>query len=415
MKLRKPDYYDRFHCIAGACKDSCCIGWEIDVDTDRMEAYSNVSGELGERLKQCIDWENGHFILQGNEERCPFLNGENLCDLIIGLGEESLCEICREHPRYYEWYANLTEAGVGLCCEEAARLVLECEAPAGFVVEEISENGRSEDEPSMPGLPDVDMSGEEESIEETTGDDAETLEVLMNARETAYKILQNRAISIWARLELFLTYVDELQDGIDFGNLNEIEESAEYYRNLKPEDEDGCKTELVIEEADGFEAESDTNTQAVLCEMIQVCRELEPIDESWPETLGELEELLDSCEHFEMLEAKMEQEYAERDYEYEHLAVYFVYRYFMKCRRDGDLYSKGLLAVFFVYLVHLLDVLVYAKTGTLSKMDRGRNAKNCSKEIEYSEENLAQLAEMFWERETVSLECFRSLLLYKSR
>ena len=149
--------------------------------------------------------------------------------------------------------------------------------------------------------------------------------------------------------------------------------------------------------------------------MIQVCWELEPIDESWPETLGELEELLDSCEHFEMLEAKMEQEYAERDYEYEHLAVYFVYRYFMKCRRDGDLYSKGLLAVFFVYLVHLLDVLVYAKTGTLSKMDRGRNAKNCSKEIEYSEENLAQLAEMFWERETVSLECFRSLLLYKSR
>ena len=401
MKLRKPDYFDRFKCIAGACKDSCCIGWEIDVDAECLEEYSNATGELGERLKRCIDWEERHFILQGKEERCPFLNCENLCDLIIGLGEESLCEICREHPRYYEWYENLTEAGVGLCCEEAARLVLECEAPARFVVEEISENRRSEDEPSMPGVLDADTSGEEESTEETTGDDAETLEVLMNARETAYKILQNRAISIWARLELFLTYVDELQDGIDFGNLNEIEESAEHDQKLAEYKKD--------------ENKSDGDSLRMLRGMIQVCRELEPIDEAWPKTLDELEELLDSCEHFEMLEAKMEQEYAERDYEYEHLAVYFVYRYFMKCRRDGDLYSKGLLAVFFVYLVHLLDVLVYAKTGTLSKMDRGQNAKNCSKEIEYSEENLAQLAEMFWERETVSLECFRSLLLYKSR
>ena len=188
MKLRKPDYYDRFKCIAGACKDSCCIGWEIDVDEERLEEYRNVTGELGERLKQCIDWEEGHFILQGKEERCPFLNRENLCDLIIGLGEESLCEICREHPRYYEWYEGLTEVGVGLCCEEASRLVLECEEPAGFVVEELAE--------------------EPENTEDNE-DDAETLEVLMNARETAYMILQNRERSIWERLERFLTYVEE--------------------------------------------------------------------------------------------------------------------------------------------------------------------------------------------------------------
>ena len=134
--IRKPDYFDRFRCIAGACSDSCCIGWEIDVDEERRVCYRNVDGELGERLKNCIDWEEGHFILQGKEERCPFLNKENLCDLIIGLGEESLCDICREHPRYYEWYDDLTEAGVGLCCEAAAKLILESEAAATFVVEE---------------------------------------------------------------------------------------------------------------------------------------------------------------------------------------------------------------------------------------------------------------------------------------
>ena len=400
MKLRKPDYYDRFKCIAGACKDSCCIGWEIDVDEERLEEYRNVTGELGERLKQCIDWEEGHFILQGKEERCPFLNRENLCDLIIGLGEESLCEICREHPRYYEWYEGLTEVGVGLCCEEAARLVLECEEPVGFVVEELAE--------------------EPENTEDNE-DDAETLEVLMNARETAYMILQNRERSIWERLERFLTYVEELQDGIEFGNLDEIEESAEYYDSLEfqgedyEEDalEDECGTGCDSEQVEDSEDIADAGALKVLHAMIQVCRELEPIDESWPKTLDELETLLDSGETFKTMVSQMGHQYSERDYEYEHLAVYLVYRYFMKCRNDSDLYSKGLLAVFFVCLVHLLDVLVYAKTGTLTKMDRAMNAKCCSKEIEYSEDNLAKLADIFWERDSVSADAFRSLLLYK--
>ena len=87
----------------------------------------------------------------------------------------------------------------------------------------------------------------------------------------------------------------------------------------------------------------------------------------------------------------------ERNYEYEHLAVYFVYRYFMKCRTDGDVYSKGCLAVFCILLIRILDIANYIKTGCLCKEDRVQNAKNCSKEIEYSEENLALLAEMFWE------------------
>ena len=50
MIIRKPDYYDRFHCIAGACSDSCCIGWEIDVDEERREQYRKETGEIGQRL-----------------------------------------------------------------------------------------------------------------------------------------------------------------------------------------------------------------------------------------------------------------------------------------------------------------------------------------------------------------------------
>ena len=120
-----PDYYPLFHCIAGRCRHNCCIGWEIDVDGDSLAAYDQIGGEMGERLHKCIDrsGEMPHFLL-GEQERCPFLNGKNLCDLILYGGEDMLCQICTDHPRYRSFFSERTEIGVGLCCEEAARLIL---------------------------------------------------------------------------------------------------------------------------------------------------------------------------------------------------------------------------------------------------------------------------------------------------
>ena len=43
MRLRVPYYYKEFKCIAGACKDSCCVGWEIDIDEDTFSYYRVVS------------------------------------------------------------------------------------------------------------------------------------------------------------------------------------------------------------------------------------------------------------------------------------------------------------------------------------------------------------------------------------
>ncbi len=120
-----PDYYPLFHCIAGRCRHNCCIGWEIDVDEDSLAAYDRIGGEMGERLRRDIDrsGETPHFILS-EQERCPFLNGQNLCDLILYGGEDMLCQICTDHPRYRSFFSERTEIGVGLCCEEAARLIL---------------------------------------------------------------------------------------------------------------------------------------------------------------------------------------------------------------------------------------------------------------------------------------------------
>ena len=145
MQNAYPDYYPLFHCIADRCRHNCCIGWEIDVDGDSLAAYDQIGGEMGERLHKCIDrsGEMPHFLL-GEQERCPFLNGKNLCDLILYGGEGMLCQICTDHPRYYEWFSDGREDGLGLCCEAAAELILaQTGAPAFDVTEAdgVSETG----------------------------------------------------------------------------------------------------------------------------------------------------------------------------------------------------------------------------------------------------------------------------------
>lgn len=128
-----PDYYKDFKCIAGRCQNSCCIGWEIDIDPDTAAYYASVPGAFGERLQKHISRDGvPHFIL-GEKERCPFLNTENLCDIILTLGEEHLCGICTDHPRFRNELPGRMETGLGLCCEEAARLILTQKEPVRLV------------------------------------------------------------------------------------------------------------------------------------------------------------------------------------------------------------------------------------------------------------------------------------------
>lgn len=143
MQKVYPDYYKEFRCIAGECKNSCCIGWEIDIDEESLVRFKKAGGAFGERLRGNISYdETPHFIL-GENERCPFLNGDNLCDMILELGEDSLCGICREHPRFYNELPGRIEAGLGMCCEEAARIILGREKKTAL---EISGEAEADDE-----------------------------------------------------------------------------------------------------------------------------------------------------------------------------------------------------------------------------------------------------------------------------
>lgn len=126
MKYYAPIYYNKFKCIADKCNDCCCIGWEIDIDSDTLKKYSTATGSIGEKLRDnIIVSEDGSDCFKlTNTERCPFLNENNLCELILTAGEDMLCEICHIHPRFVNVLPDHYEIGLGLCCEEAARIIL---------------------------------------------------------------------------------------------------------------------------------------------------------------------------------------------------------------------------------------------------------------------------------------------------
>ena len=124
VKLTVPSYYDKFRCIADKCRHSCCIGWEIDIDEETMELYDTLEGEFGDKIRANIEGEAPHFKLN-EQERCPFLKKDGFCEIICELGEDALCDICYLHPRFQNDYETFTETGLGMCCEEAARIILD--------------------------------------------------------------------------------------------------------------------------------------------------------------------------------------------------------------------------------------------------------------------------------------------------
>ncbi len=133
MKLYAPKYYKDFKCIADKCRHSCCVGWEIDVDEKALSRYDSLNQGYSAEIKNSIVRDDTpHFRLTDND-RCPHLDAMGLCRIISLLGEDYLCDICREHPRFYNDTPYAKEVGVGLSCEEAARLILSSDNYCDFI------------------------------------------------------------------------------------------------------------------------------------------------------------------------------------------------------------------------------------------------------------------------------------------
>ena len=187
MKITKPTYFDTFRCIAGACTDSCCKEWDVQVDDDAAAFYRALPGSLGDRLRQVLKDDDGETVMTIIDRRCPMWRDDGLCRIQAELGHDALCKTCREFPRLTHDYGDFIEYGLELSCPEAARIILS--SPADFITEEI------------PG-------GEIEY-------DEEAMEVLLRTRQTARNILADSSRPVGQTLALLLLYGYQAQDELD--------------------------------------------------------------------------------------------------------------------------------------------------------------------------------------------------------
>ena len=148
MKLYAPEYYKKFKCIADRCPHSCCVGWEIDIDAVTLKKYKSLTAGYGAVIADSISTEDTPHFKLCDGDRCPHLDERGLCRIILGVGEDYLCDICREHPRFYN-FTSVAEVGVGMSCPEAARIILS--SPDYAVFEEIGNVSAEADDVEFDG------------------------------------------------------------------------------------------------------------------------------------------------------------------------------------------------------------------------------------------------------------------------
>ena len=57
MQYVKPDYFERFQCIADKCPDTCCAGWKIMIDESSLQKYKSDNSSFRTRLMAGVDWQ----------------------------------------------------------------------------------------------------------------------------------------------------------------------------------------------------------------------------------------------------------------------------------------------------------------------------------------------------------------------
>ena len=152
MLITKPNYFDHFQCIAGACPDSCCKEWDVQVDDASAALYRNLSGPLGDRLREVLSFEDGETVMTIIDGRCPMWRADGLCRIQAELGEEALCKTCREFPRLTHDYGDFVELQLELSCPEAAKYILTQNRPITIATEAVGGEEAEYDEEAMAVL-----------------------------------------------------------------------------------------------------------------------------------------------------------------------------------------------------------------------------------------------------------------------
>ena len=117
-----PDYYSKFTCIADRCPITCCQEWKIGVDADtnrkwkKLQAPETVPEQKKNLSAYTIKKDGQRVIGLDSDHRCPFLNSEKLCRLVVAYGDKVLSETCTTFPREEHRFPTHNEKMLMPCC-----------------------------------------------------------------------------------------------------------------------------------------------------------------------------------------------------------------------------------------------------------------------------------------------------------
>ncbi|MBO5868377.1 MAG: flagellin lysine-N-methylase, partial [Oscillospiraceae bacterium] len=206
MEIFYPAYYNTFRCIAEKCPDSCCKEWSVDVDEDAAKVYRNLSGPLGDKLRQILQDTPDGTIMTIENGRCPMWRQDSLCQIQAELGHDALCKTCREFPRLRHDYGNFVELGLELSCPEAARLILN-DTEGAWVQETMPGEGVAEYEP-------------------------EIMDILRRTRGAVLDFLNTTSLSVPRILAVLLLHAYDVQEELDGGEAATLD-TGRYLQDLE--------------------------------------------------------------------------------------------------------------------------------------------------------------------------------------
>lgn len=375
MRYVKPYYYNDFKCIADKCPDTCCAGWQIVIDDETLEKYSNEKDEFSYRLKNSIDWGEGVFFQ--NNGRCAMLNDNYLCDLVTAKGEGGLCRTCHMYPRHIEEFEGVREYSLSLSCPVAARIILE---DTNKLVFDIEEN--------------EDIDPLEEEFEDF---DFFMYTQLEQARDVIFEIIQNRDLSVDMRMSYIMDMARKFQNAVDEQEVYRMEEIADEYKPLEGK----------ILQASGLEQISDNIRFEKVKSAYELFKELEVLRQDWPEIIEDLKKNLYNgiCEDYSKIRDEFYNDFvkgisADRWGIFkEQLLMFFVYTYFLGSVYDDLVYSKLALSTFSVCFIEEIIVSEWLKNNKRITLEKCIEISyRYAREVEHSDDNLNILEEMFIDR-----------------
>lgn len=140
QSCRMPDYYPHFTCKGGACRATCCRGWDVSLP---MDEYFRLLGlDCSPGLRARLDGAF-HAADAPSPERyaqishnwlgdCPMQREDGLCALQCECGETALPAVCRRYPRGARGLFD-RECACSNSCEAVLEMFWDREAPLGFV------------------------------------------------------------------------------------------------------------------------------------------------------------------------------------------------------------------------------------------------------------------------------------------